>query len=110
VHDDQPAAPVNEKLDIPMVQTPPQAAPAAPHEDKIQPMVEVVDSFNALHNMISNVLEKAPIIMNGINPTVFTGAKVEFVDVGSREKSERKCMQRIFFLSRKLPNLHPLFL
>jgi hypothetical protein len=92
VHDAPPADQHVQAPDIPMVNTPPQAAPAA----DIQPMIEVVDSFNALHSMVQNVLDKAHDILNAINPTVITGAKVEFVDVGNGDNSERKCMLRIF--------------
>jgi hypothetical protein len=92
VHDVPPAEQHVQAPEIPMVNTPPQAAPAA----DIQPMIEAVDSFNALHAMVQNVLDKAPEILNAINPTVITGAKVEFVDVGNGANSERKCMLRIF--------------
>jgi hypothetical protein len=62
-------------------------------------VIEVVDSFNALHAMVQNVLDKAPEILNAINPTMITGAKVEFVDVGNGDNSERKCMLRIFAIT-----------
>jgi hypothetical protein len=48
VHDVPPADQHVQAPEIPMVNTPPQAAPAA----DIQPMIEVVDSFNALHVMV----------------------------------------------------------
>jgi hypothetical protein len=34
-----------------------------------------------------------------MNPTVITGAKVEFVDVGSCDNSERKCILKIFVVT-----------
>jgi hypothetical protein len=92
VHDVPPAEQHVQAPEIPMVNTPPQATPAA----DIQPMIEAVDSFNTLHAMVQNVLDKAPEILNAINPTVITGAKVEFVDVGNGANLERKCMLRIF--------------
>jgi hypothetical protein len=95
VHDAPPADQHVQAPDIPMVNTPPQAAPAT----DIQPMIEEVDSFNALHTMFQNVLDKAPDILNAINPTVITGAKIEIVDVGNGENSERKCMLRIFVVT-----------
>jgi hypothetical protein len=49
--------------------------------------------------MVQNVLDKAPDILNAINPTVITGAKVEFVDVGNGDNSERKCILRIFVVT-----------
>jgi hypothetical protein len=62
-------------------------------------MIEAVDSFNALHTMVQNVLDKAPDIINAINPTVITGAKIEFVDVGNGDNLERKSMLRIFAIT-----------
>jgi hypothetical protein len=48
VQEDPPSGQQNDAHDVPMVQTPPQDAPAA----NIWPMVEAVDSFTALHNMV----------------------------------------------------------
>jgi hypothetical protein len=48
VHDAPPADQHVQAPDIPMVNTPPQATPAA----DIQPMIEAVDSFDALHAMV----------------------------------------------------------
>jgi hypothetical protein len=48
VQEDPPARQQNDALDVPTVQTQPQAAPAA----NIQPMVEAVDSFTTLHSMV----------------------------------------------------------
>jgi hypothetical protein len=92
VHDAPHADQHVQEPDIPMVNTPPHATPAA----DIQPMIEAVDSFNALHIMVQNVLDKAPDILNAINPTVITGAKIEFVDVDNSKNLETKCMLRIF--------------
>jgi hypothetical protein len=49
--------------------------------------------------MVQNVLDKAPEILNAINPTIITGAKVEFVDVVTSENSERKCILKIFVVT-----------
>jgi hypothetical protein len=49
--------------------------------------------------MVTNVLNQAPAILNAINPTVITSARVEFVDVPSGNSTERKCMLKIFALT-----------
>jgi hypothetical protein len=45
--------------------------------------------------MVTNVLNLSPDILTAINPTIITGALVEFVDVPNGSTTERKCMLKI---------------
>jgi hypothetical protein len=63
----------NNNDDVPMIPTPPQS-PVAPPAANLEPMIEVVDSFVALHQMIKNTISNAPNVLNRLDPYSIMGA------------------------------------
>jgi hypothetical protein len=88
-----PAAPADEDH-IPVMNTPPQHSPGNHHilED-IQPAVEAMEAFDAIHKVIGNLMEgfhEIPSLIEMMEHTSVDGAGFKLLDVVDGESHEKK--------------------
>jgi hypothetical protein len=94
-----PAAPAAEDF-IPEVNTPPQHSPGNQHMmDNIQPAIEAMEAFDAIHKAIGNLMEgfhDIPAMLELLEHTFVDGAGFKLMDVVEGDIHEKKAIFTIY--------------
>jgi hypothetical protein len=102
-----PAAPADEDH-IHVMNTPPQHSPGNHHIlDDIQPAVEAMEAFDAIHKVIGNLMEgfhEIPSLIEMMEHTSVDGAGFKLLDVVDGENHEKKAIFTIYTSSS--PPIH----
>jgi hypothetical protein len=101
------AAPAAEDV-VPEVHTHPQHSHVNPLlQDNIQPAIEVVETYYAIHKVLGNVMNGLPDILNSIGSVTVTGAGVGYklLDVVEGNIYGKKGILTIFTTSKVM--IHP---
>jgi hypothetical protein len=75
----------------PVIQTPPQSPPMHHHNaHDLQPAIEAVDSFSAMHRLMADIMHNAPIILDQLNPEQVNAMRVQIVDLHDGVNVQKK--------------------
>jgi hypothetical protein len=79
-----------------VLRTPPQIPHATGHNHNIlQPSIDAMDAFTAIHNM-GDLMNGIPNIINNLEMETIIGAKFQLLDVPDVAGDEKKCFITIF--------------
>jgi hypothetical protein len=102
-----PAAPAAEDF-VPEVNTPPQHSPVNQHMmDNIQPAIEAMEAFDAIHKVIGNLMEgfhDIPVLFELLEHTSVDGAGFKLLDVVEGDTHEKKAIFTIYTSSVLAPH------
>jgi hypothetical protein len=102
-----PAAPADENF-IPEVNTPPQHSPGNQHMmENLQPAIEAMEAFDAIHKVIGNLMEgfhDIPAMLELLEHSSVDGASFKLLDVVEGDIHEKKAIFTIYTSSDPEPH------
>uniref|UniRef100_A0ACD5XZP2 Uncharacterized protein n=1 Tax=Avena sativa TaxID=4498 RepID=A0ACD5XZP2_AVESA len=88
----------------PMIATPPQLSPAhADHMAELEPMMDAVDSFNAIHGLLTDLVKNAHTTLGNTDISCVHGAGFQILDVDTEHGKQRKCLLKLYATAPHVP-------
>jgi hypothetical protein len=82
--------------EIPIINTPPQSPHAQGGAHNLQPAIEAMESFNAMHNLVNDIITNLPSAIDKLDMENISGASFKLLDVSDEIGSEKKAMITIY--------------
>jgi hypothetical protein len=81
---------------VPPINTPPQSPQAHGAASNLQPAIEAMESFNAMHNLVNDIITNLPSAIDKLDMENISGASFKLLDVSDEIGSEKKAMVTIY--------------
>jgi hypothetical protein len=81
---------------VPRINTPPQSPQAHGAAQNLQPAIEAMESFNAMHNLVNDIITNLPSAIVKLDMENISGASFKLLDVSNEIGSEKKAMITIY--------------